>query len=616
MMSPQQQNRSYSYRPLSVVRNEIRLLLLKPGGSYDRLSCTLRHVSLDDNPKYTALSYTWGNLDITRPISLDGYCVDVTTNLKSALLHLRAKTQGRTFWIDAVCINQSDLAERSQQVLRMRDIYRKAENVEVWLGPGTPQNHLVMSLVEELGRVPERVDEWLSHGLHNEYTDQFAAIFERQGVNVLKGLDDLFCCSWWKRVWVVQEVSVPTQEKVRVSWGRRTVDWANVLTAAYAVEHCWFMICEKIEQRYPKEAYEGFGNGIRLAQCRKERAIYPSFKLLDLMHQHRDCEASDPRDHIYGLWGLAGDSQELGVLIDYSLPPQCIFRDFVRSVITGTGSMDVLCACQQPRKLEGMPSWVPDWSMPRQVSVLCINERYCGGDTFPGCPSRHFEKYQTTREFRADASFLYDMGVLIVKGFILGQLVSLGNVDAEGLTFEDIDTFGSLDHEGRGSSASALFNQWLDIVQTSRYALSRYPTQNSLLESFSRTLVANRNNKMVRPPSIDENIPLLVQNNEGNRFFPPEILSMTEGGFRSCIQVCYGRRFAITDTGYIGLVPSRCEVADYVCILLGCSLPIVLRKQEDFYELIGECYFHGVTDGELMEQEKNSGINFQEFSIR
>jgi hypothetical protein len=121
---------------------------------------------------------------------------------------------------------------------------------------------------------------------------------------------------------------------------------------------------------------------------------------------------------------------------------------------------------------------------------------------------------------------------------------------------------------------------------------------------------------MVRPPSIDENIPLLVQNNEGNRFFPPEILSMTEGGFRSCIQVCYGRRFAITDTGYIGLVPSRCEVADYVCILLGCSLPIVLRKQEDFYELIGECYFHGVTDGELMEQEKNSGINFQEFSIR
>ena len=113
MMSPQQQNRSYSYRPLSVVRNEIRLLLLKPGGSYDRLSCILRHVSLDNNPKYTALSYTWGNPDITRPISLDGYCVDVTTNLKSALLHLHEKTQERTFWIDAVCINQSDLAERS-----------------------------------------------------------------------------------------------------------------------------------------------------------------------------------------------------------------------------------------------------------------------------------------------------------------------------------------------------------------------------------------------------------------------------------------------------------------------------------------------------------------------
>src|ERR1700728_3142249 len=117
MMSLPPQNRSYSYRPLSVIRNEIRLLLLESGGSYNRLGCTLRHVSLDDNPKYTALSYTWGNPDITRPISLDGYCVNVTTNLKSALLHLREKAQERTFWIDAICINQSDLTEPSQQVL-------------------------------------------------------------------------------------------------------------------------------------------------------------------------------------------------------------------------------------------------------------------------------------------------------------------------------------------------------------------------------------------------------------------------------------------------------------------------------------------------------------------
>jgi hypothetical protein len=75
MMSSPPQNRSYSYRPLSVVRNEIRLLLLKPGGSYDRLSCILRHVSLDDNPKYTALSYAWGNPDITCPISLDSFAL-------------------------------------------------------------------------------------------------------------------------------------------------------------------------------------------------------------------------------------------------------------------------------------------------------------------------------------------------------------------------------------------------------------------------------------------------------------------------------------------------------------------------------------------------------------
>jgi hypothetical protein len=62
---------------------------------------------------------------------------------------------------------------------------------------------------------------------------------------------------------------------------------------------------------------------------------------------------------------------------------------------------------------------------------------------------------------------------------------------------------------------------------------------------INAAVTANRNNKMVRPPSIDENIPLLVQNNEVSRFFPLEILSMTEGGFQSCIQVCYRRGFLL-----------------------------------------------------------------------
>jgi len=37
-------------------------------------------------------------------------------------------------WIDAICINQGDDEEKSKQVTRMRDVYKLARRVVVWLG--------------------------------------------------------------------------------------------------------------------------------------------------------------------------------------------------------------------------------------------------------------------------------------------------------------------------------------------------------------------------------------------------------------------------------------------------------------------------------------------------
>jgi hypothetical protein len=617
-MSIQSQTGSFSYSPLSPAGNEIRLFLLNLGDHNERISGRLQHVSLHDDIQYTALSYAWGDPNVTRPITLNGHSFDVTTNLKSALLQLRHRTQLRSLWIDAISINQSDLIERSKQVLLMGNIYQKAQSVEVWLGPGTANSDSAMKLVEELGRIPASVDEWLRYGLKNEYTNQFADVFERQGSRTLEGLDSLFCRPWWTRVWVVQEVSVAKQDMVRVICGRRSVAWTNILTAAHAIEHCWPLVRDRIQQRYPKRTCEGFGEGIRMVQCRRDRATDPPFKLLELMHQHRDCDATDPRDHLYGLWGLAGDSEDLGIVPDYLKSPHDIFKAFVKSIVTQTGSLDVLCACQQPTNLQGLPSWVPDWSMHRQTAVLCISERYCGGDTFPGCPSRNFEKYSAARNSHATALFSNDMNVLTVRGSAIGCIVTLGHTDAEGLTFEDVDMFGHIDSQGKSSSTSTIFNQWLDMAQQSHHASSRYPTHSDLIDAFCRTLVANRNNQMMKPPPINRAQAadsLLAQSNGMKRFDPREILSMTTGGFTSCIQVCYRRRLAIANVGYMGLVPFECQVGDYLCILSGCSLPVLLRKQDQHYVFVGESYFYGVSDGELSDVERGE-FTTQNFTIR
>lgn len=75
------------YQPLTA-RNETRLLVLEPGQNGDEIICGLMNVSLTWRARYEALSYTWGDPKITKPVTCSGRKIDVTTNLHSALHHL------------------------------------------------------------------------------------------------------------------------------------------------------------------------------------------------------------------------------------------------------------------------------------------------------------------------------------------------------------------------------------------------------------------------------------------------------------------------------------------------------------------------------------------------
>jgi hypothetical protein len=126
---------------LDSVQEEIRMLHLECGSGSSLPQCTLHRVSLrsDPPPKYEALSYTWGDENDRREIAVNGYIVDVTVNLYSALRRLRLENETRVLWIDALCINQTDLDERSQQVQLMRNIYTLCDRTVIWVGE-TPED--------------------------------------------------------------------------------------------------------------------------------------------------------------------------------------------------------------------------------------------------------------------------------------------------------------------------------------------------------------------------------------------------------------------------------------------------------------------------------------------
>ncbi|OCL06385.1 hypothetical protein AOQ84DRAFT_411134, partial [Glonium stellatum] len=199
--------------------NAIRLLLLSPGNFSDPIVCTLSSVHFSSKPKYTALSYTWDDqnasqaaLLISAPpptrstftILINGHRFAVRRNLHLALLHLRSATHPLTLWVDAICINQKDLKERSHQVAIMAFVYNQAEVVISWLGAKKYRdgNDLIDQMQEE----------WTSGK-----TKTFAAWragevgIKYSGNPSRDELNHIETNPYWSRIWVIQEVCLARQ---------------------------------------------------------------------------------------------------------------------------------------------------------------------------------------------------------------------------------------------------------------------------------------------------------------------------------------------------------------------------------------------------------------------
>jgi Heterokaryon incompatibility protein (HET) len=130
----------YEYNTLHNPRS-IRLLSLKRAPKDGLLQCSVIEASLDHPPLYEALSYAWDAQTRDRHILCNGQAVPVTANCRAALKHLcppALSLKPRLLWIDAVCIDQQSVKERNVQVRLMDEIYRKADQVVVWLGEGNP----------------------------------------------------------------------------------------------------------------------------------------------------------------------------------------------------------------------------------------------------------------------------------------------------------------------------------------------------------------------------------------------------------------------------------------------------------------------------------------------
>ncbi|KAF3766524.1 HET-domain-containing protein, partial [Cryphonectria parasitica EP155] len=124
------------FRPLDTTGDCTRFIQIEPAESdEDQIVCRHVHISFRDRPKYEALSYKWGDVKDKETIILNGFELAIGKNLRAALRFLRrlnGQASYKLFWIDALCINQDELDERTRQVQWMGQIYFRARRVIVW----------------------------------------------------------------------------------------------------------------------------------------------------------------------------------------------------------------------------------------------------------------------------------------------------------------------------------------------------------------------------------------------------------------------------------------------------------------------------------------------------
>lgn len=145
------QDVTYQYQPLVEADQEFRILQLLhlPESSQEPLQCRMKHASLKEVKRmeenkfppptellYEAISYCWGDPTPSSVIYLDGKRFYLPVSSEKALRRMAFPDQNRNVYLDAVCINQADSAERSSQVLFMADIFRHAQGTLALLGDG------------------------------------------------------------------------------------------------------------------------------------------------------------------------------------------------------------------------------------------------------------------------------------------------------------------------------------------------------------------------------------------------------------------------------------------------------------------------------------------------
>ncbi|KAI6093480.1 heterokaryon incompatibility protein-domain-containing protein [Hypoxylon rubiginosum] len=594
---------AFHYDPLEMEGNCQRLLELEPSLSpEDPIRCRLFHTKNYEAHQYEILSCDWrASSEAPVPISLNGQTFDVPVEIWKALQRVRLEDEPRLLFTEGICINQrfgeneTCDEERNWQIGKLNDIYKAATGLLVWLGATENNSNLVF----------EHLDRCRGHNHLNwctyrgETEEAFRQLCKRSLFYNSRFALELFF-----------------SKKATLLCGRYESKWPEPLKCStFLPQSTYYHPLEGPDGPTYLRSLQDYTGG----RCRQVRNLF-------LWSRH--CRTDDPRDKVFA--AMATDAPT-GIAETHCKDHVGVFRDFTRDVIESRQDLEVLHWFGTRKQLEGLPSWVPDYSIVNPVGTL----------------PRVFDQAATY-------SVHYPLKLLPEYGFFPGNVLSvrgrfIEKIDkvADELKAEETTAFGS-------EEFSNVFRGWeelaLKLTKTKRFP-------QSVVDAFSDTVTGRDEVDLLvesdQQPYVRRTRPMasrmadmfnrwyrnlgtgvlwnadsgwfekaqadgsVSQSNDGfyseqrNEEQVKAIVKKIEQFARQLEITCYGRKFFITSKGSMGLAPPHAEEKDDIVFFPGGKYPFVLRARDDgTYELIGDCFLYDLDVFALFQDQHNDTREF------
>ncbi|GAP85662.1 putative heterokaryon incompatibility [Rosellinia necatrix] len=505
--------------------------------------------------QFEALSYTWGSSTSTETIFVEdeggdaslSSKLDIQPNLAEALRYLRyASDRPRTLWIDAICINQRDDNERTEQVKRMNDVYSLASRVVAWLGVADGATGKAFSALRYIGaQVEYSRNNYVIPSPESKEKDWY--LLESQlpyDNDTFASIHSVLARPWFERVWIVQEIQLAGPHSI-LQCGNEVIPWPFFRRAVLCMQSKKTIINAELRSK--------------LMEVRNLADYAVHLNLTRLTRRHRERKCSDPRDKIYGILSTTTPAVRSRIFPQYSKAVQDVYKDAFLSHYDITQRLELFNDCCWKEGDQSWPSWVPDWYAPAD----------------PGQP---FRLMFTAGISPAEAKFI-EPNTLRATGVQCAVVSSVG-LEPQSDDIQDIfdatkvwfSQTANTDTYPTGETGTDAFVTVLCGYRTrERYPkIVSYPT----LQEWSDTI----RRMLLQTPDRDE----LTGNRE----------------LYDALGFAKGKKFVGLTEGYFGLAPKGTKTGDVICVLLGTNVPLVLRPSPGgTFRLIGECCIHGLHDG-------------------